>query len=202
MARRSANPDPQRGRDDELLAAVRAFQRGERGGFDRLYGRLWGPLAVRASRMGLDPHEAEEITQRTLVRVYLYAARASFQRPQQFWGWVYTIASRETYKLWRKRRPDVVCQEALEVWASAAADPSPSPAAAAASAEALADVEQCISTLEEEERMALLGVLVGGLTFRGAAKAHGLSLGQLKHRYERALRKVRDCMRAKGHDVE
>jgi RNA polymerase sigma factor (sigma-70 family) len=202
LASEGANAGPTRGRDEELLAAVRAFQRGERGGFDRLYRRLWGPVVLRASRMGLGYHEAEEIAQRTLVRVYLYAGRASFDGPQRLWGWVYTIASREIYKLWRKKRPDVVSEEALEVWATLAADASSDPAAAAASAEALADVEQCIAKLDEAERMIALGVLLGGLTFRGAAKAHGLSLGQFKHRYEKALGKVRDCMRARGHDVE
>ena len=185
----------------EVLAIARAFQRGERGSFDRLYERLWGPVALRASRMGLGAHEAEEIAQRTLVRVYLYAARASFDRPQQLWAWVYTIATREVYKLWRKRRPDVVAGEALEVWASMAADASPGPPDVAEADEALADVEQCVSALDEAGRMVLLGILVGGLTFRQAAKAHGLSLGQLKHRYEKALGKVREGMRAKGHDV-
>jgi RNA polymerase sigma factor (sigma-70 family) len=202
LAGEGANTGPDRGRDDDLLAAVRAFQRGQQGGFDPLYRQLWGPVALRASRMGLGPHEAEEIAQRTLVRVYLYAARASFDRPEQIWGWVYTIASREVYKLWRKKRPDVVAPEALEAWASVAADPSASPAAAAASAEAVADIRRCLAELDEADRMVILGVLVGGLTFRGAARAHGLSLGQFKHRYERTLRKVRQCMRAKGHDVE
>lgn len=185
----------------DLLAGVRAFQQGQQGSFERLYARLWPSVALRARRMGLDAHQAEEIAQRVLVRVYLYVGRARFDRPAQVWAWVYTIAAREVYKLWRKRRPDLVSDEVLEAWAAEAGDRSAGPAAAAASAEAVEHVQQCIADLDEARRMVLLGVLAGELTFRQAARAGGLTLGQFKHRYEKALAEVRDCMRAKGHDV-
>ena len=184
------------------MTLMQAFQGGRRESFDPLYELLWPPVVRRARRLGLDTHTAEEIAQKVLVRVYLYAGRASFGRPGQIWAWVYTIATREVYKSWRRKRPDVVSGEALEVWASTAADTSPPPSAAAASAEALEAVDQCIASLDEAGRMVLLGVLVGDLTFRQAAKAHGLTLGQFKHRYEKALALVRRCMQSKGHDLE
>ena len=187
--------------DGGLLSTVRAFQQGRRGEFDRLYAALWGPLVVRASRMGLGSDESEEIAQRTLVRVYRYAAAASFGRVQQFWAWVYTIARREVYKLWRKQRPEAVREEAAGLWGPEAADPATGPADAAAMAEAVRDARACTLDLEDSERAILLGVVSGGLTFRRAARTLGLTLGQFKHRYECALRKVRCGMRARGHDV-
>jgi len=181
---------------------VRAFQGGDVGAFDEIHRRLWGPVFRRASRMGLAHPEAEDIAQRTLVRVYLYASRASFAGPRRLWGWVFTIATREVYKLWGRRRPDVPAGEAIDAWAAAEADAAPGPDANAATTEALADVEACLAALDASQRRAVLSVLTAGMTFRSAAAALGLRLGQFKHRYERALEAVRDCMRGKGHDVD
>jgi RNA polymerase sigma factor (sigma-70 family) len=181
---------------------MHAFQAGRQESFQTLYAAFWPAAFLRASRMGLPPQEAEEVAQRTLVRVCLYARRASFGRPEQLWAWLYTIASREVYKLWRAKPAHVLSGQAWESWSANAADASPAPPAAAASAEAVEHVEECIARLPEAERAALLAVLVGGLTFRQAAAAHGLRLGQFKHRYEKALAKVRQCMRSKGHDVQ
>ena len=200
MASRSGDVGPD-GQHDELLSIVRAFQRGDRGSFDRLYERLWGPIALRASRMGLGRDECEETAQKVLVRVYLYASTASFDATAKVWAWVYAIATREVYKLWRKRRPESISPEALEAWAGKSTDPSDGPPAAAASAETIEHVQQCLSKLEPDERRALLGVLLGQLTFRQAAEEEDLRLGQFKHRYVKALDKVRRCMRVKGHDV-
>ena len=68
--------------------------------------------------------------------------------------------------------------------------------------EIVADVGECIERLEESQRLCLLGPLAGELTFRQAAAIHNLSLGQFKHRYEKAIAKVRDCMKSKGHKIE
>jgi RNA polymerase sigma-70 factor (ECF subfamily) len=186
----------------DLLSAMRAFQEGDRASFDGLYGQLAPASARRAARMGLDAEQAQEIAQKTLVRVFLYAARARFEHAEQVWAWLYAITTREVYKLWRQRRPEIVSQEAVEIALAGRADPAGTPAAAAAASEMIEHAGDCIGALDEAERMHLLGVLAAGLTFRQAARAHGLSLGQFKHRYERALRKVRDCLRAKGHDVQ
>ena len=76
----------------------------------------------------------------------------------------------------------------------------PHPAVRLAHTEALGHVQECIGLLEEMDRRYLQGHLIKGLTFRQAAASNGISLGQFKHRYEKALQQVRECMRAKGHD--
>ncbi len=202
MTTRSIQSNAARIDDDQLLSQVHAFQGGDEGAFDAIYGRLWRPVVSRAAKMGLADDEAEEVAQKALVRVYLYIRNAAFDRPQRLWGWVFTVATREVYKHWRKRRPDLVDDEALEAWASEAADESAAPLDAAAASEAHADVQDCLAGLDEKPRVLLLAVLAGELTFRQAARNHGLTLGQFKHRYEKALAQVRACMEAKGHVLE
>ncbi len=68
--------------------------------------------------------------------------------------------------------------------------------------EILEDAGECIGRLEENQRLYLLGHLVGELTFRQAADIHDLSLGQFKHRYEKAIDSVRNCMKSKGHAIQ
>lgn len=195
------SPGPNRPCDQDLLSVIKAFQNGEPGSFERLYRMLWPLIALRALRMGLGPHQAEDLAQEVLIRVHRYAPKGTFDRAGKVWAWVYTIAVHEVYKVWRKRHPDLVSQEALEVWAGEATGASADPPAAAASAEAIEDLDECLAALAEDERMYVLGVLVGGLTFRQAARAHGLTLGQFKHRHTKGLVSVRQCMRAKGHEV-
>ncbi len=192
---------PSDSRDAELLDAMHQFQGGSDDAFETVYRRLWRPVAARVGRMGLRGDLVDELTQKALVRVYLYARKATFDSAGRLWGWVLTIATREVYKHWRKRRPDLAGEDALEAWSAEAAAPAETPADAAETAETDADARDCLGRLEDDARRKLAGVLVGGLTFRAAAAAEGLTLGQFKHRYEKALARVRDCMRAKGHDV-
>lgn len=179
---------------------MRVFQQGDGAAFNALYAAMWPSVYGRGRKMGLRPDEAEEIAQKVLVRVYLYAGRARFESSKRLWAWVYTIATRQIYRHWKGRRPDLISDEGLEALAGRPAGAADDPAASAIETEALADVEQCLDRLDESDRLHLLGPLVQGLTFRQAAAVHGLTLGRFKHRYERALEQVRDCMRGKGHD--
>jgi len=186
---------------EDLLAAMRAFQRGEKACFEKVYEHLWRSVYLRASKMGLSRSDSEEIAQKVLVRVYLYGPRARFDSTRQLWGWVYTITVREIYKHWRRQRPELLADELLEVLPALPGGSADDPADPAATAEELQDVGDCIGRLERAERVHLLGPLVQDLSFRQAAAIHGLTLGRFKHRYERALQKVRDCLRAKGHEL-
>ena len=152
--------------------------------------------------MGLTDEESEDLAQKVLVRVYLYAARARFERVKEVWAWVYAITAREVYKRWRGKRPSLVRQDVLARLADGPDDCRQSPLDAAATSEELADLDECIGRLGTADRLCFLGPLVARLTFRQAAAAMQMSLGQLKHRYEKALRQVRRCMEGKGHHVE
>jgi RNA polymerase sigma factor (sigma-70 family) len=199
VARREATrPMPS---NPDLLSAAKAFQQGDRAGFDALYQGLWPAVRARALRMGVSAEEADDLAQKVLVRVYLYAPRAEFATAAQLWAWAYRIATREVYKHWGRRRPGLIDEEAVGALTLQLGPAEPDPADQAQKDEALRDVGRCVGLLEEAAKLYLLGPLAGGLTFRQAAAVHGMSLGQFKHRYEKALAAVRDCLRRKGHEV-
>ena len=186
----------------DLLEAMRAFQRGDSVVFDTIYQTVWGPVYLRANKMGLGHEESQDITQKVLVRVYLYAGRAKFDSKERLWSWVYTIAVREIYKYWKRKRPETVSEEGLKLMHSQPTNPDDDPAVLTAETEVLGDVGECIGRLDEANRIYLLGPLVQNLTFRQSAAICRLRLGQFKHRYEKALKKVRNCMKEKGHNLE
>lgn len=186
-----------------MLEAMHAFQAGDAGAFESICPQMRRAVYARACKMGLDPDQSDDIAQRVLVRVYLYAAKAEFATKGRLWSWIYTITTREIYKDWRRKRPEFISEEGLRaLFASRTADPSGDPAAASVAGEVIEDVGECIGRLEETQRLCLLGPLAGDLTFRQAAAVHGLSLGQFKHRYEKAMGSVRDCMKSKGHEIQ
>lgn len=185
----------------DLLAAMQAFQQGDEQGFEQVYSQFWPAVCRRAAKMGLDEPDREDVAQKVLVRVYLYARDAEFAGVRRLWGWVYTIAAHEIYKHWKKKRPELI---AADLPADRPADPpgaEPSPAQAAADEEVHRALTDCMAALPDPERLAVASVLVQGLTFRRAAAVAGATLGQFKHRYEKALRSLRECLRRKGHDI-
>ena len=187
---------------DGLLAAMRAFQQGRKSAFDNIDGEIRGPVSLRVRKMGLRGDDCQEITQRVLVKVYMYAARATFKSRSHLWAWVYTITARETYKHWKKTRPSLIGNDSLAVLHDQSTEPADNPLHIAATDEAIGNVGDCIERLDAEPRLLLLGPLAQNLTFRQAATVHGLSLGQFKHRYEKALAAVRRCMKSKGYEIE
>jgi len=183
------------------MELMKAFQQGRPSSFDSLYELIRTPAYHRAKRMGLGHDDAEEIAQKVLVRVYLYAGKAHFSSRQHIWAWIYTITAREVYKAWRKKRPEVVPNSADDLLFTSLPARDPAPSEEAIGEELSQALSDCIGELSDTGRLYLLGPLQENLTFRQAAQLHGLTLGQFKHRYEKALRKVKDCLKAKGHDV-
>jgi RNA polymerase sigma factor (sigma-70 family) len=184
-----------------ILEAMQAFQGGNEAAFGVLYESLWGPVCLRARKMGLSDDESVEISQKVLIRVYLYAGSATFPSELKLWSWVYTITAREVYKHWGRKTPLQLREDALLGLEAQPTSPRDDPANQAAEAEAVEAVGDCLGRLPPGERLPLVGTLVQGLSFRRAAAVHGLSLGQFKHRHETAMEKVRDCMRAKGFEI-
>lgn len=182
--------------DDDLLTIMQAFQHGDQSAFDALWETVRRSIYYRAKKRGLAHEEAEDIAQKVLVRVYLYAARATFTHVAQVWGWIRTITRNEVIKFQQKKRPDANGPELNE---NMPAENGIDPIGHAAETEGVQDVGECISRLTELAQQCLQGPLVDSLTFRQAAAACDLSLGKFKHRYEQALRQVRECMKAKGH---
>jgi RNA polymerase sigma-70 factor, ECF subfamily len=75
-------------RDEDLVVLV---QKGQRRAFDEIVTRYKGRLYSFILRMVKDPSLAEELTQETLIRVYLHADK--YREIARFSTWVFTIAT-------------------------------------------------------------------------------------------------------------
>ena len=191
------------GNDAGVLRAMHAFQQGDESAFDEfslaMWDRIRGKATARARRwrQAFGEEDAEDIAQKVLAKIYVHAAKATFEHVGQVFAWTFVITQREVDRHFRKKHPQSTDPEALD-WNP---DPNDShPAQGLANAEALKHLEDCVAQLRDMERKYLQGHLIRGLTFRQSAASNGISLGQFKHRYEKALQQVRECMKTKGHD--
>ena len=97
-------------RDEDLIVLV---QNGQRKAFDELVARYKGRLFSFILRMVKDPALAEELTQETLIRVYLHADK--YREIAKFSTWVYTIASNlARNELRNRKRSPLVLYQTLE----------------------------------------------------------------------------------------
>ena len=92
-------------RDEDLIVMV---QEGQKKAFDELVARYKGRLFSFILRMVKDPTLAEELTQETLIRVYIHAAK--YREIAKFSTWVFTIATNLVRNKMRQRsrRPRVI----------------------------------------------------------------------------------------------
>lgn len=85
-------------RDEDLIVMV---QNGQKKAFDELVARYKGRLFSFILRMVKDPNLAEELTQETLIRVYLHADK--YREIARFSTWVFTIATNLVRNKMRQR---------------------------------------------------------------------------------------------------
>ena len=92
-------------RDEDLIVQV---QNGQRKAYDELVSRYKGRLFSFILRMVKDPTLAEELTQETLIRVYIHAEK--YREIARFSTWVFTIATNLVRNKMRQRsrRPRLV----------------------------------------------------------------------------------------------
>lgn len=199
MASQDTHPGPIEASEHSVLAAMHSFQQGDEASFEDLYEEFWPAVWTRARRAGLCPEQSDNVAQTTLIQFYLYAPRAEFVSHRQVWGYLYAIVPGMVAREWKQKFPGVLVgapPAALEP----TADPNESPANVALNKELRAEIEDCMARLGEVDRLYVGARLVLEITFRDAAEFFGLTLGQYKSRYEKALGRVQRCLRAKGHD--
>ena len=188
--------------DADVLRMMWSFQQGDVSAFDELSLAMWdricGKAKARGRRWGktLGEDEAEDTAQKVLTKIYVHAAKATFEHAGQVFAWIFVITKREVDRYLRKRSPQLTEQEVLERELDCG---DVHPAESLANSEALEHLGDCIGQLKDADREFLQDHSVKGMTFRQAAAVNGVSLGQFKHRHEKALQQVRDCMKSKGH---
>ena len=187
--------------DEELLLGCR---RGDEESFDQLFERYRSRLFTFIRRYVRDHQAAEDIFQKTFVRVFTRAG--SFRRRAKVSTWIYTIAAnlcRDELKR-RKRRRTVSLDEPLpgqdpgHAWVAAlktADNESDSPRAAAEKAEHRAALWRAVDALPHELRVTLELQTVHGLKYREIAEILGIPLGTVQSRLHNAIKLLRTKFR-------
>ncbi|MFO7610196.1 MAG: sigma-70 family RNA polymerase sigma factor [Candidatus Krumholzibacteriia bacterium] len=182
-------------RDEDLIVLV---QNGQRKAFDELVARYKGRLFSFILRMVKEPVLAEELTQETLIRVYLHADK--YREIAKFSTWVFTIATNLVRNKMRQRsrRPLLIslnpAPEDDEVPvdpADTAADPSEG-----IHREELAELmAEATRRIPEKYRIPFLLREVEQLSYEEIQQVTGLKLGTVRSRINRARTRFRQAIK-------
>ncbi len=178
-------------RDEELIERV---QQGQRRAFDEIVRRYKGRLNNFILRMVHDPLEAEELTQDTLIRVYVHADK--YREIARFSTWVFTIATNlvRNRVRQRKRQPTWLslnpAPEDDEVPLDPP-DPRADPSRQVEREELGRLISHATSRIPEKYRVPFLLREVEQLSYEEIQRVTGLKLGTVRSRINRARARFR-----------
>ncbi len=166
------------GPSDESLAS--RARHGDVAAFEVLARRYQGRVYSYAARMTGDAHEAEDLAQETLLRLYRSLER--FDPQQAFAGWVFGIAAHvcRDWLRWRGRRREQVMETVDAVQRGA------SPAAEAAAAEERERVANAVQRLPRKYREVVVLHYVEEMGYDQVAAALGIRPDAARRRALRA----------------
>jgi RNA polymerase sigma-70 factor (ECF subfamily) len=182
-------------RDEDLIVRV---QQGDRRAFDEIVVRYKGRLYSFILRMVKDPTTADELTQETLIRVFVHAEK--YREIARFSTWIFTIATNLVRNTMRKRsrRPRLLSLNPAPEQDEAIIDP-PDPAADPSrgiEGEELGDlIALATSKIPEKYRVPFLLREVEELTYEEIQQVTGLKLGTVRSRINRARSKFRQLIK-------
>ena len=192
------NTDLQELRDEELMEVLVA---GNKAAFDVLVHRHKARLYSYLLRLLRDPSDAEEVTQETLVRAYVHAAK--YRNIAKFSTWLYTIATNLVRNRIRKSRstPRMFSlslgkgdDESDERDPIDLPDETDLPDRQMEKSEVHRLVEQGIQRVPAKYREAFVLREVNHFTYEEIAAITGLKLGTVRSRINRGRGHFRDIM--------
>ena len=182
-------------RDEDLIARV---QTGDRRAFDVLVDRYKGRLYSFILRMVKDPTLAEELTQETLIRVFIHAEK--YREIARFSTWIFTIATNLVRNRMRKRsrRPHLLSLNPApdeDETPIDPPDPTADPSRSLEGEELGALINIATNKIPEKYRVPFLLREVEQLTYEEIQQATGLKLGTVRSRINRARNKFRQYIK-------
>lgn len=178
-------------RDEDLIVMV---QQGQKRAFDEIVHRYKGRLYSFIMRMVKEPTLAEELTQETLIRIYIHADK--YREIARFSTWVFTIATNLVRNKMRQRsrRPGTISLNPAPEDDEVPVDP----------ADARADTSERVQREElgrliaeatekipERYRIPFLLREVEQLSYEEIQQVTGLKLGTVRSRINRARTRFR-----------
>ncbi len=182
-------------RDEDLIVQV---QQGQRKAYDELVARYKGRLFSFILRMVKNPDLAEELTQETLIRVYINAAK--YREIARFSTWVFTIATNLVRNKMRQRsrRPWTISLNPAPDEDEMPVDPADDRADASADvqrAELAQLINEATSKIPEKYRIPFLLREVDQLSYEEIQQVTGLKLGTVRSRINRARNRFRQLIK-------
>ena len=163
-------------------------------------------LYSAALRMTRSPADAEDLVQETYLKAY--RAFGSFQAGTNLKAWLYRILTNTFINNYRKRQrePQTVSDEDVEDWYlySKLAERGAEPSAETSVIESLPDedVQEALSSLPDQFRIAVLLADVEGFSYKEIAEITDVPIGTVMsrlHRGRKALEKrLWDVVRERG----
>lgn len=174
---------------------IRQAQEGSLEAFNSLVLRHQNLVYNVAYRMLGDDVSAQDVTQEAFINAY--RKFASFQG-EHFRAWVVRIASNLALDMLRrdKRRPAQSLDDMAAEGDLTLPDASPTPEQALQSRELQQAIQQCIDSLNAEQRLTLILCDVQGMSYQEVADSTNAQLGTVKSRLSRARLAVRRCLQA------
>lgn len=178
---------------------IKAAQSGNLEAFNELVLAYQDRVYRLTYRIMGEGESAEDATQETFLTLY---RRLETYRGENFAGWLLRIATNTCYDELRRRqrRPAIH----LEEMAGAEFDDgppipdeeTPTPEDVALQNDLQQAIQDCITSLGEDQRVVLVLSDVDGLSYQEIAEIAGVKVGTVKSRLSRARIGVRNCLQA------
>lgn len=167
---------------------VSKFVQGDRAAFEQIF-QHFAPISLGlCARQGLDRSAAEDVVQKTFLR--LFQARADFDASRAFKPWFFTIlwnTLREEFRQRKRRKEDIFDQAEPEAPVGPDRDDQ-------------AALDRAIKRLDPTSRELILLHYVEGLTYREVAEVLGGSENAIKIRASRAHAALKAILAETGGD--
>ncbi len=182
-------------RDEDLIVLV---QQGQRKAYDILVTRYKNRLYNFILKMVANPTEAEELTQETLIRAYIYADK--YREIARFSTWLFTIATNLVRNNIRKikRRPYTVAIDPAPDEDKMPVDPVDNNADPSEDIQRqeLSDlISEATSQIPEKYRIPFLLREIEQMSYEEIQEATGLKLGTVRSRINRARTRFRKAIK-------
>lgn len=179
----------------EEQALIQRALRGDLDSFNALILRYQDSAYTLAYRIMGDSHSASDALQEAFIIAY---RRLGTYRGGSFRAWLMRITTNQCYDELRRvrRRPSVSVEAMGEETGDdpAIPDDSDTPEEVAEQRELQQAIQQCITSLNPDQRIVLVMCDVEGMDYQAIADTVGAQIGTVKSRLSRARAAVRDCL--------
>ena len=167
---------------DEEKNLITQSQRGDREAYASLVKAYTGPVFAICLAMLKDRHDAEDVTQQTMLKGFMQIRR--LRQSERFAAWIGRIARNGCVDAMRRRKRAAALSVGETPSNGDARDYGP--------------LETAISRLDVDYRVPLLLYYFDGKSTQSIATTLGLTQGAIQARLSRARRKLRGLLEAQG----